>query len=59
MFFAIIDLAFPSLGSGRISCKPGEVPNILLRMNFLSFMKFPLGPSISDYRNINLPLMLP
>lgn len=58
IFFAIIDLALPSFGSGNINCSPGDVPKILLRMNFLSFMKFPLGPSMSDSKKMNLPLML-
>lgn len=58
IFFAIIDLAFPSFGSGNIIWRLGDVPNILFLMNFLSFIKFPLGPSISDYKNINLPLIL-
>lgn len=59
IFFAMIERAFPSLGSGRIICNLGEVPKILLRMNFLSLIKFPFWPSMSDYRKINLPLILP
>lgn len=59
IFLAMIDLAFPSFGSGRMSCRPGEVPNILFLINFLSFVKLPFGPSISDSRKINLPFMLP
>lgn len=57
IFLANIDLAFPSFGSGNIICILGDVPNILLRINFLSFIKFPFGPSISDYKNINLPFI--
>ena len=59
VFLAIIQRVFPSLGYGNIKWSPGEVPKILFLIYFLSFTKLPLGPSISDSKNTNLPLMLP
>ena len=59
VFFAIMHLVLPSLGSGKIRWSPGDVPNILFLIYFLSLIKLPLGPSISDSRKMNLPLMLP
>jgi hypothetical protein len=59
IFLAIIDLVFPFLGSVRARLRAGDVPNILFRINFLSFMKLPFYPSISDSKNMNLPLILP
>lgn len=59
IFFAIIDLALPSLGPGSINASAGEVPNILLRINFFSLVKFPFYPSISDSKKMNLPFRLP
>jgi hypothetical protein len=56
---AIIDLVFPFLGSERTKFRAGEVPKILFLMNFFSLIKFPFSPSMSDYRKMNLPLMLP
>ena len=58
-FFAIIDRALPFLGSLNTKFKEGEIPKILLLMNFLSFMKLPFYPSMSDSKKINLPFMLP
>ena len=59
IFFAIIDLVLPFLGSLSNKFKAGEVPNILFLINFLSLIKLPFSPSMSDSRKINLPLMFP
>ena len=57
-FFAIIARARPFLGLGKIIWSPGEVPNILFLINYLSLRKVPFAPVISDSRKINLPLIL-
>lgn len=58
MFFAIIALALPFLGLGNIIWRPGEVPNILFLMNYLSLRNVPFAPVIYDSKKINLPFML-
>ena len=58
IFLAMMVLALPFLGSGSIKDKAGDVPNILFLIYFLSLIKFPFSPSISDSKKMNLPWTL-
>lgn len=59
IFFAIIDLVLPFLGSVRTRFREGDVPKILFLINFFYLIKFPFSPSMSDSKNINRPFILP